>query len=206
MTQKYPLPYGWMILLILGLIAYTLPWIIGAGASLTFGAFDLAEWASLHPTTRALSPILFTSFLLRMPLVCLAWISAFNAPPYPFKSASWWIYALLCLILVMLSTPPLEFLTIFRDDINYIQQANLTIVAMIGAGIGLSGIFKKYRVYFAIFAGIIGIITSIWGWMNGYALLADFQIYVSLGVGVIMTIAIFLVMCGYIWIQSKRRY
>lgn len=205
MTQKYPLPYGWMILLVLALIAYTLPWVMGGSASLTFGAFDLAEWASLHPTNRALSPTLLTSFLLRMPLVCLAWIIAFNAPPYPFKSASWWIHAVLCLILVILSTPPLEFLTIFRDDVNYIQQASLTLVAGVGCAIGLGGIFKKYRVYIAILAGIIGIITSIWGVINGYALLSDFQINVSIGIGMIISVVMFVIMCGYGWIESKRR-
>lgn len=205
MTHKYPLPYGWMIFLTFALIAYTLPWVIGGSASLTFGAFDLAEWASLHPTNRALSPTLFTSFLLRMPLVCLTWITAFNAPPYPFKSASWWVHAMLCLTLAILSTPPLEFVTIFRDDVNYIQQANLTALAFIGGGIGLSGILKKYRLYFALLTGIIGIITSIWGVINGYALLADFQISVAVGVGVIMNVSVFIIMCGYIWIESKRR-
>lgn len=205
MTQKYPLPYGWITLLILALIAYTLPWVVGGSASLTFGAFDLAEWASLHPTNRALAPTLLTSFLLRMPLVCLAWIIAFNAPPYPFKSASWWIHTLLCLILAVLSTPPLEFLTIFREDVNYIQQASLTLVAGVGCAIGLGGIFKKYRVYIAILAGIIGIITSIWGMINGYALLSDFQINVSVGIGMIISVMMFIIMCGYAWIESKRR-
>lgn len=205
MTHKYPLPYGWMILLALALIAYTLPWVISGSASLTFGAFDLAEWASLHPTNRALSPTLLTSLLLRMPLVCLAWIIAFNAPPYPFKSASWWIYAVVSSILVVLSTPPLEFLTIFRDDVNYIQQASLTTVAGIGAVIGLSGILRQYRVYFALLVGILGVIVSIWGVINGYTLLADFQIDVAVGIGVIMNIAVFIVMCGYMWIESKRR-
>ncbi|MCL4253182.1 MAG: hypothetical protein KJ043_05320 [Anaerolineae bacterium] len=205
MTQKYTLPYGWMILFILTLIAYTLPWVIGESASLTFGAFDLAEWASLHPANRALSLTLLTSFLLRMPLVCLAWIIAFNAPPYPFKSASWWIHTLLCLILVILSTPPLEFLTIFRDDVNYIQQASLTLVAGVGCAIGLGGIFKKYRVYIAILAGIIGIITSIWGVINGYTLLSDFQINVSVGIGIIISVVMFVIMCGYGWRESKRR-
>lgn len=204
--KKQSFPIVWMIFILLTLVAYTLPWIVGGGASLTFGAFDLAEWSSLHPATRAMSPILLTSFLLRFPLVCLAWITAFNAPPYPFKSANWWIYGLISLVLVIFSTPPLEFLTTNRDDINYLQQAGLSVLGVIGCGIGLSGILKPYRHYVAIGTALIGAIVSIWGTTSAYSLLADFQISVSVGIGIITCVGMFILMAGYVWLESKRRH
>ncbi|MCU0481990.1 MAG: hypothetical protein MUE54_12395 [Anaerolineae bacterium] len=147
----------------------------------------------------------FTSFLLRLPLVCLVWIVAFNAPPYPFKSKNWWVYSIMCLILIAFSTPPLEFLTTNRDDINYLQQASLSLLGAIGCGIGLSGIFRQYRHYIAIANAIIGAISSIWGIILGYSLLADFQISLSVGSGIIFCVGMFIIMAGYVWIESKRR-
>lgn len=204
-TQKSSFPFVWVIFIGLTLITYTLPWVVGGGASLTFGAFDLAEWASLHPATRVMSPVLLTSFLLRFPLVCLAWIVAFNAPPYPFKSANWWIYSTMCLVLIVLSTPPLEFLTTNRDDINYLQQAGLSLLGFIGCGIGLSRILKQHRHHIAIGIALIGAISSIWGMILGYSLLADFQINLSVGIGIMGCVVMFIIMAGYTWMESKRR-
>ncbi|MDX2077446.1 MAG: hypothetical protein SFZ02_13535 [bacterium] len=205
MTHKHPLPYGWIILILLALVAYTLPWVNGGSASLSFGAFDLAEWASLHPTTRAMSPILLTSFLLRLPLVCFAWIVAFNSPHPPLRSSTWWVYAIICFFLVVLSTPPLEFLTTNRDDINYLQQASLTALGIIGCGIGLSGILKPFRGYVAMGICAIGAISSTWGVILGYNLLAEFQITVVLGLGIIGSVGIFALMGGYTWLGELKR-
>ncbi len=204
--KKQLFPTVWIIFILFTLITYTLPWVVGGGASLTFGAFDLAEWASLHPATRAMSPILLTSFLLRFPLVCLAWIVAFNAPPYPFKSANWWFYGVICLILVIFSTPPLEFLTTNRDDMNYLQQAGLSVLGIIGCAIGLSGVLKPYRHYIAVVMSLIGAIVSVWGVILAYSLLADFQISISVGIGIIACTGMFILMAGYnVWLESKRR-
>jgi hypothetical protein len=200
-----PQPYIWFMFILLALIVYTLPWMIGSGASLSFGAFDLAEWASLHPSAREMSPMLLTSFLLRLPLVCITWIMALNAPPHPFKSALWWIYGLICLVLVAFSAPPLEFLTVFRDDVNYIQQASLTLMALVGALFGLSGILKPYHPYIAISACMIGGIASFWGGISGYNLLVGFGLGVAIGIGMIASVGIFAFIAIYIIIESKRR-
>jgi len=205
-AKKQSSPVIWIIFILFTLIAYTLPWVVGGGVSLTFGAFDLAEWASLHPATRVMSPILLTSFLLRFPLVCLSWIIAFNAPPYPFKSGDWWFYGLISFVLLIFSTPPLEFLTTNRDDINYLQQAGLSFIGLIGCGIGLAGILKPYRLYIAIAITFMGIIASIWGMILAYSLLLEFQISVSTGIGIIACVGMFIFMAGYMWRESKRRH
>ena len=41
---------------------------------LKFGAYDLAEWTSLHPSVRSGNPALLTALLLRVPLACLGLI------------------------------------------------------------------------------------------------------------------------------------
>ncbi|MFN8529394.1 MAG: hypothetical protein U0670_12340 [Anaerolineae bacterium] len=56
----------------LGLIGYFSAWVVNPGVALTLHAFDLAEWASLHPVVRA-EPMLITTLLLRLPLLCFAY-------------------------------------------------------------------------------------------------------------------------------------
>lgn len=201
MTQKRDII--WLMLIILALIAYTAPWVVSAGVSLTFGAFDLAEWASLHPITR---PDLLTSLLLRMPLVCLAWILAFNAPERPLYSMQWWIALFGCLLLAIFSSPPLEFLTTNRDDMNYQQQAFLVLMTLVGSGIGLSGIAKNYRGYIAIGAGFLGMLCGLVGMMQGHRLLTEFQIMAYISWGAIGTIIILGLLTIYSYaVQQKRR-
>ena len=61
--------------LFLLLIAYALPWMMTPTiAGLTNGAYDLAEWTSIHPAVRA-DPLLLTPLLLRLPLVGIAWLA-----------------------------------------------------------------------------------------------------------------------------------
>ena len=63
------LPGRWRFLL-LALIAYSLPWVVGPGAALTLNAYDLAEWTSLHPAVRtAALPFALTFGLRLLPLL-----------------------------------------------------------------------------------------------------------------------------------------
>ena len=38
-----------LLLLIIGLCGYLLPWIVAPSSAMTLNAYDLAEWTSLHP-------------------------------------------------------------------------------------------------------------------------------------------------------------
>ncbi len=63
---------GWVLVcLAFALIGYHLAWYTHPTAGFTTNAFDLAEWASLHPAVRSSSPPMLTSFLLRLPLIML---------------------------------------------------------------------------------------------------------------------------------------
>jgi len=59
------------------LIGYILPWTVNNSAALTLNAYDLAEWLSLHPLSRANTPPLMASFWLRLQLVLIVWVSLY---------------------------------------------------------------------------------------------------------------------------------
>lgn len=109
-------------------LTYVTPWALNPGAGLTVNAYDLAEWASLHPTAQANA--LLTPLLLRAPLMFLTWLIALHAPRE--LKGSWWWHVLAILVLVLAQLPPLEFLGETGDP-NYRQQALLAVLSLGGA-------------------------------------------------------------------------
>ena len=63
-------------LLALAIIGYLLPWVITPAQSLSMGAYDLAEWTSLHPVVRQTLPFLWATLALRIPLAILGTLLA----------------------------------------------------------------------------------------------------------------------------------
>src|SRR5690606_8662803 len=112
------------LLMALLLAAYAGPWLQSPSAALSFGGYDLAEWASLPPGVRSASPPLVASFLLRSVLTSLTLFLAF-ASPYRRFTVGWLAVAVVSLLLVAAQLPPLEFFTVARGDPNYSQQAVL---------------------------------------------------------------------------------
>ncbi|NWG16677.1 MAG: hypothetical protein HXY41_08580 [Chloroflexi bacterium] len=124
-----PKPVPVWLLLLAALVCYSLPWAVSSNAGLSMGAYDLAEWASLHPAVRAASPPLLASFLLRAPLVGLAWIATLSSR----RKGSWPFNGILAGAIAIALLPPLEFFTQYGNDPNYRQQAALALAAFIGA-------------------------------------------------------------------------
>src|SRR5262245_55358949 len=112
------LPYRdrwWLIILCAtGIAAYCLPWLVNRGTGLTFGAYDLAEWTSLHPAVRGGNPPLLASLLLRLPLACFGLVAAMTLWPNN-KGKRLTLIFLVAIALL----PPIEFFTQYRDDSNY---------------------------------------------------------------------------------------
>lgn len=109
------------------LIAYILPWIVTPTAPLTLGAYDLAEWTSLHPSQPSTSPPLIVAFALRVQLVIIAIIIALIANQHSEQLFS----SVLIIILAIAQLPPFEFISAL-DNINYQQQfifASLSLIA-----------------------------------------------------------------------------
>lgn len=168
------------LLTLAALIFYCLPWVITTAASLTMGAYDLAEWSSLHPASRGASIPLLPALLLRLPLVCLALAAAFAAR----RGASWWLYTLFVGLMSAALLPPLEFFTQAGSDPNYRQQFGLALFALIGGTAGLTGRLSSWNSSIIPALALAGVAASAAGLWQAEALLRDFQLPAQLGLGV----------------------
>jgi len=168
--------------IIIAIIGYNLPWIVSKGASLTYGAYDLAEWSSLNPSVRS-SSLLLTSLLLRLPPLCLALAIGFRA--HKFFS----INALLIIIITITLLPPLEFFTQFRDDPNHRQQFYIAVATLIGGALGLSGLLRGRQWLGTAFSSFLGISVSVIGLIQTYNLMRGFNLPVQIGIGMFTIVA-----------------
>lgn len=170
------------------IIVYLLPWVSNPGVGLTFGGYDLAEWSSLHPAVRADG--LTTSLLLRLPPVFFILSFVLLAASRPF-STEWWGVGFVIVLGTVALLPPLEFFTVFRDDPNYQQQAQLAVITLVGGLIALSGVLYPIRLYLLIVLGLGGMVVSGVGMTQSHRLMTDLSLPTLLGIGGFATITIF---------------
>ncbi len=168
--------YEPLLFLCLGLIAYTLPWVAAPSASLTLGAYDLAEWASLHPAARTASPALLPPLLLRLGLVWLLLIAAYSALPLSLK-------AVVILIGSVALLPPLEFFVSDLADNNYRQQLALAVFTLMIGFMGVAGFFRRWTGLIQIALAIALVVTVIWGNLSGYNLMIAYQLPAQIALG-----------------------
>ncbi|MEO8612082.1 MAG: hypothetical protein ABI690_29565 [Chloroflexota bacterium] len=190
----------WLIVIfIVGLVAYCLPWVVNRGSSLSFGAYDLAEWASLHPTVRGSNPALVTSLLLRLPLACFGIVIASTL----WKQRPGWRIVFLLLVGIAL-LPPLEFFTQYRDDPNYQQQFALAVIAVLVGIFTLVMRSPKWINVLSIVCAFIGSICGLLGLMQSYNLMRGFELATQVGSGGILFI-ILNVGIGTILVYSSKQ-
>ena len=135
---------------LLALVGYMLPWIVTPTAPLTLGAYDLAEWTSLHPSQLYTTPVLIVPLLLRIQLVIITLIIALAVQP------KLRIVAIIAIIpLSIAQFPPLEFLTVATNDVNYQQQFILATFSLI-AGL-VTAVFRPARFVPHILIVLVGI-------------------------------------------------
>ena len=140
----------WGILLtsLLGVVAVHMPWHNHAVAAFRLNAFDLAEWVSLHPTVRTENPTLWSSMLLRWPLLGLGWSMALSANH--LRDERWqWIWRGVAVLVVLRLNPPLEFYQGSAGD-NEQQLGYLMLVGLLGIGLMLVGKLWLMRPYFPV--------------------------------------------------------
>jgi hypothetical protein len=167
-----------LILLILCFAAYCLPWVINPGISLSLGAYDLAEWTSLHPAVRAASPALLTTLLLRLPLACLGLLISLTSKPHSRSLP----FALTMLVSIAL-LPPLEFFTQAANDPNYQQQFILSMLTAL-VGILLVMVRLEYtRNLLMIALALIALTSSVAGVLQSHELMRSFSLSAQLGLG-----------------------
>lgn len=115
-----------MILLLTGLLGYALPWAVTSSAPMTLNAFDLAEWASLHPAQRHTSPPLLAPLLLRAQLLILTLILALTMSRQPYKLLS----TIAVVVLALAQLPPFEYVYDIAN-VNYRQQFGLALASLL---------------------------------------------------------------------------
>jgi hypothetical protein len=187
------------VLLGLAVIAYFLPWAWHPVAGLSPGAYDLAEWASLHPTARASTPSLLPSFWLRAELGLLAGLVA--AQTTHLKGGpSRWVTRALALGLALTLFPPLEFFTVAGEDANYQQQFMLGLgsLALVIFAIWTGRLSHRARHIFATCLGLMGIGAGLSGLSQGLSILESLGLSPVMGAGsVLLTICLALLVATY---------
>lgn len=191
-TPSSPQPNRWLILLILcAFIGYLLPWIVQTSSSLTFGAYDLAEWMTLRLPDRPMQSVLW----LRLPPVCLALIIALALARPRFRVA-WWIALITVIMTAIALLPPIEFIN-NRGDVNYSQQFQLALITLIGGVIGLSGLLHRWRAYLIAILGLISAGVSIIGYIQAIEIVRGLGLMPYMGLGVIICMGASLLLSAY---------
>jgi len=147
-----------LVLLLLALAGYLLPWITAPNAAMTLNAFDLAEWTSLHPLQQQATPPLIAPLLLRAQLSILAALITLWSTGRKERFLAFLFVALLSVS----QLPPLEFLSNVADP-NYRQLLFLAIATILlstGLGFILPAQFERLVI---VFLAVTGIVTSLVG-------------------------------------------
>lgn len=173
---------------IAALVAYYLPWVVHPVAALTFNAYDLAEWVSLHPEVRGASVPLIAPFLLRAVLGGLALLFCLRA----LRSATRWVrlaYAGAALWLAITLLPPFDFFRGAWDDPNYRQQFALAIGTLIGlvalAAANQRGMSERLQRRIEIVISLLVVISAIIGEALALTIIRSLRIDGSVGVGIV---------------------
>lgn len=186
------LVWGMLIAAVMGVIAVHIPWHVHEVAAFTLNAFDLAEWVSLHPATRAENPPLLSSILLRLPLVLLGLSTALSAN-FLRDERLRWIWRLAALLVVLRLNPPIDF---YRSpngvSLNAQHLAYLTF-AGIGLVLIIIAIGRRIRpFYFPLMAALWIVILAVsWeGLSRATRTIESLQIDVGYGAGIYSLIGI----------------
>lgn len=186
----------------LALVAYVLPWLVNPGAGLTFNAYDLAEWLSLHPAVRDTSPPLLVTAGLRGLLCLLAWLIAFAPAPTRFIRGSHLVFVVLVAVALL---PPLEFFTAAAwGDSNYRQQFALSLLTLIVGLLGLSQRFIRWSVVLQTGIVIISLLISLIVLAHSTSLMQMVRLPAQPGPGGILFPLLHLAFLLQQWVTSKR--
>jgi hypothetical protein len=176
----------WFIsLCILGIVAYFIPWLINPGNGLSFGAYDLAEWASLHPAIRGGNPPFLASLLLRLSLACFGLVIATTL----WKQKRGWHIVFIFLVGIAL-LPPIEFFTLYRDDPNYQQQFALAVITVLVGVSSLALRSPKWTSALGIVCAVVSGISSLLGLIQTYDLMRGFALVTQVGSGGILFVVL----------------
>ena len=165
--------------LVAGLAGLLLPWILASSGAMTLNAFDLAEWASLHPSQPGTSPPLIVPLLLRVQLVFLALMVGLLAAGGMHRTSA----ALVIAVFAIAQIPPLE-IVYDPNNLNYRQQL---IMAMASLILGLAALrlrLGRARIWLIAALALAGMVTSFSGLLQSQALYGQLNQAAGAGIGV----------------------
>jgi hypothetical protein len=166
------------------LVAYSLPWVITPGASLTLNAYDLAEWTGLNPAVRNGSvPLLPTLALRLLPVLVVVWFSQHTALPR-------WLRLCVTLVAAFALLPPLEFFTNGLSDLNFRQQFGLTIFTAATSGLIYLPTGERGRAAMRFAAIIVLVLLGGGGLIVSTTLLRAYQLSIQIGIGGVLLIGL----------------
>jgi hypothetical protein len=169
------------------LVCYLLPWVRTPASALSLGAYDLAEWASLHPIVRETTPYLWSSLALRLPLAVIGILIASYIAQTSHR-------ALFGMAIVLLATitlfPPLEFFTIYRDDANYRQQFLIAVGTLIAGSIVLARRLAAIKRFSLSLIAATGAVSATIGLSQSLRLLQNFNLPVQISISGYATIVL----------------
>jgi hypothetical protein len=173
-----------IVVLIVATACYELPWYVHDTAAFTTNAFDLAEWASLHPAVRSSSPPMLTSFLLRFPQVTLIFALALAANGLR-DARSRWIWRAVATLPALRFFPPSDFFTGASADPNYRQMLLLfgLCAGSVLAAILLERAAQRWQSALLVAVLAVGVTAGWWGLSRAGVLLDNFEIDVTIGAG-----------------------
>ncbi|NJO84308.1 MAG: hypothetical protein HC828_17015 [Blastochloris sp.] len=189
-----------LIVVVLLLVVYLLPWaaLSEGSAAFSLNAYDLAEWASLHPAERASSPILLTSLLLRLPLACIGVALALTMP-------NRMLAVIVGVIFFAALLPPLTFIN-QRDDPNYQQQfmiAALVLVASVSAAVFMRRV-RVLSVMGVLFA-LVALGAGAGGALRAADLLRGFGVAASVTLIPVISAALWLTFAATLARRSRNK-
>jgi hypothetical protein len=200
---------AWLVLIcaLLAVAAYHMAWQTHKVAAFNSNAFDLAEWVSLHPTVRAESPTLFTSLLLRLPLIILPLVMVLATNALTSEKARW-IWRGVAFLVVLRLNPPIDFYpwgdgSPNDQQLGYLTAAGLgTVLVFIIVGKWLKFLWQPA----ATILLIASLIVSIEGYNRAQKVLDSIQIETGLGGGLVLYVLFLVIPLAVIagnWIQKR---
>lgn len=165
---NHPLLHASLLMALL--VGLLLPWLLAPSAAMTLNAYDLAEWASLHPAQRSANPPLVAPLLLRVQLVILCALIGVVTQGVRGKGAA----GLVILSLAVAQLPPIEFVSDI-GNLNYRQQFGLALASLVLGMMTLLWINRRWKPLFVAALGLVGALTTLaGGWLalDVYASLA----------------------------------
>ena len=177
------LQFSLLMTLLAGLL---LPWLLAPNAPMTLNAYDLAEWASLHPAQRATNPPLLAPLLLRAQLLILCVLVGLVARGKLEKRAA----ALVIFTLAVAQLPPIEFVNDI-GNLNYRQQFGLALSSLLLGMAALCWMDARWRRLFVAGLSLLGALTT----LAGASLALD--VFASLASGGSAGLGIWIVQASY---------